>query len=204
MCVTLTLSLFDCRVTSFARSQPLAHSVARLYTASSAAFDASWQFADVWGAVVLVVERAHDAKPRKLQIWNLDTMQLEFSQELFVGMSYDTSLGYFHTFEIAPETSVAPVAALPTTSSFDDCGGEVRTSCALGLNFANASEATAFGARVRGEIDALESKLAALRIDTDAASISAADGADALTSPSPQGCASHSGLLCFSRSQPTH
>ena len=173
----------------------------RLYTASSAAFDASWQFADVWGAVVLVVERAHDAKPRMIQIWNLETKQLEFSQELFVGMSYDASLGYFHTFEIAPETSVAP--ALPTTSSFDDGGGAVRTSCALGLNFANMTEATAFGARVRGEIDALESKLAALRIDTELglASASAVADVDSLTSPSPQGCASLSrgfSVFCFS------
>ena len=40
------------------------------------------------------------------------TKTLLFQQELFIGMSYDSSIAHFHTFEIAPETGLRGNGAL--------------------------------------------------------------------------------------------
>jgi hypothetical protein len=53
--------------------QPLATSVARIYLSvpNTDSESSSWQYSELWGAVILIVDRAHEAKPRLLQVWDL-------------------------------------------------------------------------------------------------------------------------------------
>jgi hypothetical protein len=60
-------------------SQPLAVSVARMYTSiggGSGGGHDEWQYVGVWGAVALIVDRQHPAKPRLIQLWDLQVPTL--------------------------------------------------------------------------------------------------------------------------------
>ena len=74
------LTHFFCQLTHPHLTQPLAVSVARMYTSigggGSGGGHDEWQYVGVWGAVALIVDRQHPAKPRLIQLWDLQVSTL--------------------------------------------------------------------------------------------------------------------------------
>jgi len=101
-------------------SSPLYQTVAKLHVCPQSG--TRWQDTNVWGAIVLVVDRSIKPPSYLIQILDLHKFGVLFSQELYVGCVYNCGDATFHSFEV--------------DSGF------------VGFAFADAAEAKDFGLKV--------------------------------------------------------
>jgi len=101
-------------------ASPLFHTVAKLYVCPQTG--TRWQDTDVWGAICLVIDRSVQPPAYMVQILDLATCDILFSQELYIGGVYNSDAAQFHSFEV--------------DSGF------------VGFSFADAPEAKEFGLKV--------------------------------------------------------
>ena len=115
---------------------PLAMGVVRLYFCKcDDGVGTDWVYSGCFGALLLIVDRAHEKKPRRIQLWSLQSKVLQFQQELYAEMKYDTISPYFHSFEISVPNGTAP-----------------GVSVLAGLCFCSELDASAFAGKIFGNI----------------------------------------------------
>jgi Wiskott-Aldrich syndrome protein len=77
-------------------ASPLSHTIARLLLATPNQH--TWNNTKLAGALVLVIDRKRECK--LIRLYDINTWQVLFDEELYVGSKYEAPLPYFHTFEI--------------------------------------------------------------------------------------------------------
>ncbi|SPQ99601.1 unnamed protein product (mitochondrion) [Plasmodiophora brassicae] len=77
-------------------ASPLCFGICRVLMA--APNGGGWQDTNLWGAITLIMDRSRNAKI--IRVYDLQTYDVIFDEELYVGMQYLAARAYFHTVEV--------------------------------------------------------------------------------------------------------
>lgn len=106
------------------KASTLEVAVAQLYMAHQSG--GPWTYTGKWGIVSMTISRSGSGAQMVLQLYNYDTLALEYQEELYEGMQYHQLSPEFHSFE--------------------------GSTALVGLSFSDASSASSFASRVSGMI----------------------------------------------------